>query len=74
MDTAIKQGTRKGRPNYSKDFKRRLAVAACAPEVSVSQTKGSRLPFRHDRDGSSLIVEAGNRAEVSHEQLAVALG
>lgn len=37
MDTAIKQGTRKGRPNYSKDFKRRLAVAACAPEVSVSK-------------------------------------
>lgn len=37
MDTAIKQGTRKGRPNYSMDFKRRLAVAACAPTVSVSK-------------------------------------
>jgi len=37
MDTAIKQGTRKGRPNYSMDFKRRLAVAACAPNVSVSK-------------------------------------
>jgi transposase len=37
VDTAIKQGTRKGRPNYSTDFKRRLAVAACAPNVSVSK-------------------------------------
>lgn len=37
MDTAVKQGTRKGRPNYSMDFKRRLAVAACAPNVSVSK-------------------------------------
>jgi transposase len=36
MDTAVKQGTRKGRPNYSMDFKRRLAIAACAPNVSVS--------------------------------------
>lgn len=37
MDTAIKQGTRKGRPNYSMEFRRRLAVAACAPNVSVSK-------------------------------------
>ena len=37
MDTDIKQGTRKGRPNYSIDFKRRLAIAACAPDVSVSK-------------------------------------
>ena len=37
MDTAVKQGTRKRRPNYSMDFKRRLAVAACAPNVSVSK-------------------------------------
>jgi transposase len=37
MDTVIKQGTRKGCPNYSMDFKRRLAIAACAPNVSVSK-------------------------------------
>lgn len=36
MDTAVKQGTHKGRPNYPMDFKRRLAIAACAPNVSVS--------------------------------------
>jgi transposase len=37
VDTVVRQGTRKGRPNYSTDFKRRLAVAACAPNVSVSK-------------------------------------
>jgi len=37
MDTVINPGTRKGRPNYSTDFKRRLAVAACAANVSVSK-------------------------------------
>ena len=37
MDTNIKQGTRKGRLNYSSDFKRRLAVAACEPDISVSK-------------------------------------
>jgi transposase len=37
MDTAVRHGTRKGRPNYSTDFKRRLAAAACAPNVSVSK-------------------------------------
>lgn len=37
MDTAVKSGSHKGRPNYSTDFKRRLAVAACVPNVSVSK-------------------------------------
>ena len=37
MDTTVKSGTRKGRPNYSTDFKRRLAIAACVPNVSVSK-------------------------------------
>lgn len=43
MDTAVNHGTRKGRPNYSMDFKRRLAVAACAPNVSVS-----KLALKHE--------------------------
>jgi transposase len=30
-------GSRKGRPNYSEEFKRRLAAAACEPGVSVSK-------------------------------------
>ena len=37
MDTDIKRGTRKGRPNYTIDFKRRLATAACEPAISVSK-------------------------------------
>ena len=37
MDTDIKQGTRKGSPNYSIDFKRKLAIAACEPDISVSK-------------------------------------
>lgn len=37
MDTEVESGNRKGRPNYSREFKHRLAVAACVPGVSVSQ-------------------------------------
>jgi transposase len=37
LDTDIKRGTRKGSPNYSIGFKRRLAIAACEPDVSVSK-------------------------------------
>jgi len=39
MDTVINPGTRKGRPNYSTDFKRRMAVAACAANVSVGKAR-----------------------------------
>ena len=37
LDTKVKPGNRKGKPNYSLEFKRRLAVAACEPGVSVSK-------------------------------------
>lgn len=37
MDTEVESGNRKGRPNYSREFKYQLAVAACAPGVSVSK-------------------------------------
>lgn len=37
MDTEVESGNRKGRPNYSPEFKHQLAVAACAPGVSVSK-------------------------------------
>jgi transposase len=37
LDTALKRGNRKGRPNYPVEFKRRLAVAACEAGVSVSK-------------------------------------
>lgn len=37
LDTEMKPGNRKGRPNYPIEFKRRLAVAACEAGVSVSK-------------------------------------
>lgn len=37
LDTTIKQGNRKGRPNHPLEFKKRLAQAACEPGVSVSR-------------------------------------
>lgn len=37
MDTEVELGNRRGRPNYSPEFKHRLAVAACEPGVSVSK-------------------------------------
>ncbi len=50
MDTAVKSGSRKGRPNYSTDFKRRLAVAACVPNVSVS-----KLAMEHEVNANMLF-------------------
>src|SRR4051812_27950052 len=37
LDTEVKSGNRKGKPNYPVDFKRRLAIAASEPGVSVSK-------------------------------------
>lgn len=37
MNTAIQSGSRKGRRNYPIDFKKQLAIAACAPGVSVAR-------------------------------------
>ena len=37
LDTELKRGNRKGRPNYPVEFKRRLATAACEAGVSVSK-------------------------------------
>lgn len=37
LDTAVKPGSRKGKPNYSIEFKRRLATVASEPGVSVSK-------------------------------------
>jgi transposase len=37
LDTEMKPGNRKGRPNYPVEFKRRLAAAACEAGVSVSK-------------------------------------
>ena len=37
MDTVLKEGSRKGRPNYSRSFKLKVAIAACAPDISISK-------------------------------------
>lgn len=37
MNTSIQTGSRKGRLNYGIDFKKRLAIAACEPGVSVAR-------------------------------------
>ncbi|MEX3606273.1 MAG: transposase [Burkholderia sp.] len=41
MDTTLldteKPGSRKGRPNHSPEFRRRIAIAACEPGVSVAK-------------------------------------
>ena len=37
LNTAIQSGSRKGRRNYPIDFKKQLAMAACAPGVSVAR-------------------------------------
>lgn len=36
-EPAQRPGSRKGRPNHSPEFRRRLAVAACEPGVSVAR-------------------------------------
>jgi transposase len=64
MDTTVKSGTRKGRPNYSIDFKRRLAVAACEPNVSVSKLAmahevNANMVFRWRRQYRAGLFGAG---------------
>ena len=36
-ETEVKPGSRKGRPNYDREFRRRLAAAACEPGASVAK-------------------------------------
>lgn len=64
VDTKIASGNRKRRPNYSRDFKYQLAVAACAPNVSVSRLAhdhgiNTNMLFKWRRDlRSGLLTEA----------------
>lgn len=37
LDSVANSGTRKGRPNYSPEFKRQIVAAASVPGASVSQ-------------------------------------
>ena len=51
MDTAevVARG-RAGRPNYSTEFKRRLAIEACEPDISVA-----KLALRHGLNANMLF-------------------
>ena len=37
LESAIRSGRRKGRPNYSAEFKQQIVAAACEPGASVSK-------------------------------------
>ena len=49
LDTSINPGSRKGRRNYDVAFKKQLAVAACAPGISVA-----RLALEHGINANML--------------------
>ncbi|MEX3606374.1 MAG: hypothetical protein VB142_09010 [Burkholderia sp.] len=54
MDTTLldteKPGSRKGRPNHSPEFRRRIAIAACEPSVSVANEAGHRSATNQTRN------------------------
>jgi transposase len=71
LDSVAKSGTRKGRPNYSSEFKRQIVAAASVPGTSVSQLAmahrlNANMVFRWRRelaagtagreDGSAMLV------------------
>lgn len=37
LDSVATAGNRKGQPNYPKEFKQRIAMAACEPGISVGK-------------------------------------
>jgi transposase len=63
-----KVSSRKGRPNYALEFKRRLAIAACAPDISVA-----RLAQEHGINANLLFkwrsrYRAGELGGIGSEQ------
>jgi transposase len=62
LDTEMKMGNRKGRPNYPVEFKRRLAAAACEAGVSVSKLSmangvNANMVFKWRRDYRAGLFE-----------------
>ena len=62
LDTEVKPGSRKGKSNYPREFKRRLAVAACEPGVSVSKLAlahqvNANMVFKWRRDLRAGLLE-----------------
>ena len=74
MNTSIQSGSRKGRCNYPVDFKKQLAVAACAAQVSVARLaldNGINANMLHKWRRQHLAAELGTRETLSPNFLEV---
>lgn len=78
LNTSIKPGSRKGRRNYDVAFKKQLAIAACAPGISVA-----RLALEHGINANMLhkwrreylaVADSGGNELRPTEFLAVSVG
>lgn len=63
MDSVAKSGTRKGRPNYTAEFKQQIVAAASAPGASVSKLAmahqlNANMVFRWRRELGAGATEA----------------
>jgi transposase len=70
MDTQSKQGSRKGRPNYSIEFKISLVKAASEPGVSVSRLArehgvNANMVFRWRRQLKAGLINRGASVEAA---------
>ena len=70
LDTEVKSGNRKGKPNYPVDFKRRLAIAASEPGVSVSKLAlehqvNTNMVFKWRRDLRAGLLDIESQGPVT---------
>jgi transposase len=75
LDSIVKSGNRKGRPNYSSEFKRQIVAAASVPGASVSKLAmahqlNANMVFRWRRE---LGAGAGGIQEGSTKLLPIVL-
>jgi transposase len=75
LDSVSKSGSRKGRPNYSAEFKQQIVAAACEPGASVSKLAmahqlNANMVFRWRRE---LGAKAAGVPQVSPELLPIVL-
>ena len=78
LNTSIKPGSRKGRRNYDVAFKKQLAIAACAPGISVARLAlghGINANMLHKWRREHLAVSGSGRNELqAAEFLSVCVG
>jgi transposase len=75
LDSVAISGNRKGQPNYLKEFKQQIAVAACEPGISVAKLAMAHqlnvnMVFRWRRE---LRARETERAEASPTLLPIVL-